>query len=142
MRLFSLQLIRFGLVGIVNTLIGLLAIYAVLFFTAASAVQANALGYALGFSVGFVLNRAWTFNDRTPAGKLLPWYLGVAVLAYAANLAVVVYTNRQLGMDKYIVQLLGCATYTALMYWGCRYFVFNGQRRPSHGSDSDPGKTS
>ncbi len=118
------QSIRFGMVGLINTAFGLLAIYAILFFLDADPVVANAIGYAIGFVVSFTLNRGWTFSDKRPVMKVFPHYLIVAGGAYLCNLGAVVISARHLGANPYQVQLFGVGIYTTIMFLGCRWFVF------------------
>ncbi|HUV97552.1 MAG TPA: GtrA family protein [Acidobacteriaceae bacterium] len=116
--------LRFALVGLVNTSIGLLAIYAMMYFVGAGVATANFIGYGLGLGVSFLLNRLWTFESRAPMGRLLPGYLAVVALAYVANLAVVLAGTRYAHVGSYAVQLLGVLCYSTLMFLGCHFLVF------------------
>jgi len=123
------QALRFGLVGLANTSIGLLAIYAVLYFFAADPAIANAIGYAIGLVVSFVLNRLWTFSDSRSIAKVLPRYLLTAAISYLLNLSVVLIGTHHFGVGPYLVQFFGIGVYTVAMFLGCRWFVFH---VPSH----------
>ncbi len=118
------QSLRFGVVGLVNTVIGLTAIYAVIFFFNANPALANAIGYAIGLAVSFALNRFWTFGDTRSVEKVLPRYLLAAAICYLLNLAVVLLGTYHFGVGPYLVQLLGIGVYTVTMFLGCRWFVF------------------
>lgn len=119
------QALRFGLVGLANTAIGLLAIYAVLFFFAADPAIANAIGYAVGLVVSFLLNRLWTFSDSRSIAKVLPRYLLTAAISYLLNLSVVLIGTHHFGVGPYLVQFFGIGVYTVAMFLGCRWFVFH-----------------
>lgn len=119
------QVARFGIVGVLNTLVGLSCIYLVIYLLNADAGLANALGYAIGLAVSFLLNRIWTFNNNQRVASVLPRYLLVAAVSYLLNLAAVLIGNRYFGINPYAVQLLGMAIYTPTMFIGCRLFVFN-----------------
>ena len=56
------QLVRFGLVGAVNTALTL-ATYSVMLALHAPAPLAGAVGWGVGATNGYLLNRAWTFRD-------------------------------------------------------------------------------
>lgn len=116
--------IRFALVGIANTAVGLLLIYALMYLGGASAVTANVIGYGLGLGLSFMLNRLWTFEDRGPVGPRLPSYLVVVAVAYLANLAVLLATTRHAHIDAYAAQLLGVVAYAGLSFLGCHFWVF------------------
>ena len=118
------QSLRFGAVGVVNTAIGLLAIYGVIFFFNTGPVFANAVGYAIGLAVSFALNRIWTFGDGRSVGKVLPRYLLAAVISYLFNLSVVLIGTHYFGVGPYLVQLYGNGIYTVTFFLCCRWFVF------------------
>lgn len=118
------QSLRFATVGLVNTAIGLMAIFAVIFFFNANPVLANAIGYAIGLTVSFVLNRYWTFADAQSIAKVLPPYLLIAATSYLLNLSVVLLVTHYFGMGPYLVQFFGIGVYTVSMFLGCRWFVF------------------
>ena len=119
------QALRFCLVGLANTTIGLLAIYAVLYFFAADPAIANAIGYAIGLVVSFLLNRLWTFDDSRSIVNVLPRYLMTAAFSYLLNLWVVLIGTHHFGVGPYLVQFFGIGVYTVSMFLGCRWFVFN-----------------
>lgn len=122
------QSLRFGAVGVVNTVIGLTAIYALMFFFGVGPAIANAVGYAFGLAVSFALNRAWTFNSSQPVGHVLPKYLLAASTCYLLNLGVVILCTTYLSANPYLAQLAGVGTYTACMFLSCRWYVFTPRR--------------
>jgi putative flippase GtrA len=118
------QSIRFAVVGLVNTTIGLAAIYAVMFFFQSGPAIANAIGYAIGLAVSFALNRIWTFNSSRSISDVLPRYLTVAAISYFLNLGVVILATSIYSINPYLGQLFGVVIYTIFMFFGCRIFVF------------------
>ncbi len=125
------QSVRFGAVGVVNTSIGLAAIYALMFFVHASAAVANAVGYAIGLAVSFVLNKSWTFQSTQPIRHVLPRYILTAGVCYLLNLGVVLFCIRTLHLNAYLAQFLGVGIYTSCMFLSCRWFVFAACRVPT-----------
>lgn len=128
------QSLRFGAVGLVNTTIGLTAIYALMFFFGAGPALANAIGYAIGLAVSFALNRVWTFNSTQSVGHVLPKYLMAAAACYLLNLGAVVTCTSYLSVNPYLAQLVGVGIYTVCMFFGCRWFVFVPRHAASHTS--------
>ncbi|MFZ2170469.1 MAG: glycosyltransferase [Methylococcaceae bacterium] len=123
-----MTLIRYLLVGVVNTLVGLGTIYFAMYFLQLEIVQANVLGYSVGILVSFALNKTWTFSSRDRVVSSFLRYLLVLAVAYVANLATVLYTNSFFGLNPYIAQALGIIPYTAIGFLGSRYFVFYTQK--------------
>lgn len=118
------QSIRFGAVGLVNTAIGLAAIYVVMFFFRTGPAIANAIGYAIGFTVSFALNRSWTFRSSGPSSEFLPGFLLVVAVSYILNLSAVFTATSIFAVNPYLAQVLGVGLYTACSFFGCRWFVF------------------
>jgi putative flippase GtrA len=118
------QTVRFSVVGLLNTIIGLAAIYSVLFFFSTGPIIANLIGYSIGLIISFVLNRNWTFDQAGTGHERLPVFLLVAGLSYLCNLGVVAAGSYVFGLSPYLVQLFGLPTYTMVMFLGCRMFVF------------------
>ncbi|TDB36815.1 MAG: GtrA family protein [Actinobacteria bacterium] len=100
------RFVRFGVVGIINTLITMAVFNLAAVLLHAPALAANALGWVVGFANSYFWNRRWTFADRTgaPAGRSL-WRFAVAnVVALATSSAVIaalqtVTRSTGLGMD-------------------------------------------
>lgn len=118
------SLLRFGLVGVLNTLVGL-AVIATLLHVGAGDYLANAGGYAVGLCLSFTLNRFWTFEVRGPvaAGEAGRFLLAFA-LAYCANLAVLT-TMRGLGFAQSLIgQAAGMVTYSLCFFLLSQAFVF------------------
>jgi putative flippase GtrA len=118
-----LQVVRFGAVGLLNTALGLAAIYGCMFFFGLGPELANVLGYGVGLVLGFWLNRRWTFASPRRIGDAAPRYGAVVAIAWLVNLAVVSVSARS-GINPYLAQLCGVAPYTVLCFLGCRFYVF------------------
>ena len=117
------QGVRYLMVGIVNTLIGLGTIYALLFVGVGSGL-ANLLGYAVGLAVGFVLNSRWTFRLGRRDVASIARYGVSAASCYVLNLTIVIVCSRERAVNIYVAQLLGVAAYTVAMFVACRVYVF------------------
>lgn len=123
-EIFSFQFVRFLVVGVANTLVGLSIIYSAKYFFQASDVAANAIGYGVGICVSFILNSRWTFAY---SGLMVPaavkFFLATAV-AYAANLLTVMTAIDGFGINTYLAQALGMPVYTVVAYLISKYLVF------------------
>ncbi len=111
-------------VGAVNTLVGLGVIVGCKRLFEFGDILANMSGYAVGLTIGFVLNRHWTFdhagNVRTAALR----FLAVFAVAYLTNLSCVLFAIRVAAIDAYMAQALGVLPYTAIFYLGSRLYAF------------------
>ena len=127
------QALRFAAVGVVNTLVGLAAIYALMYFWRSGPVAANFFGYLIGLAVSFSLNRLWTFKSGRALANDLPKYLLVAAASYLVNAGIVCAAVTGSTVSPYLAQLLGVSVYAVLFFLGCRVFVFAApENRPDH----------
>jgi putative flippase GtrA len=124
-----LPLVRFLIVGVANTLVGIGTMYAAMYFLGFDIVYANILGYAIGTIQSFLLNKSWTFGSSDRAVSSFIRFLLVLAVAYGANLATVVVANTTFGVNPYVAQALGIFPYTSIGFLGSRYFAFRNQRR-------------
>jgi putative flippase GtrA len=123
-RLGVISVVRYALVGVVNSLVGISAIFAVKFFTSAGNVQANLIGYGVGFTCSYLLNSRWTFAYKGPATSGIFKFAAVIFFAYLCNLATVLVAINLFGLDSYLAQALGVLPYTIVGYLGGRFFAF------------------
>jgi putative flippase GtrA len=115
---------RFLGVGAANTLIGLGVIYACKRLLGFGDVLANVSGYAVGLTIGFMLNRHWTFGHTGNVRVAVLRFLAVFGVAYAVNLLCVLLAIRAAGIDGYVSQAIGILPYTAISYLGSRLYAF------------------
>lgn len=127
MRLLNLAPFRYLLVGGVNTIAGLLIIYACKWFMGLGDIKANLIGYLCGFVLSFVLNKQWTFRFTGDALPALMRFTAVTMVAYLANILTVLLFIG-VGVDSYLAQFLGVIPYTIVGYLGSRFFAFGTQR--------------
>ena len=117
-------LARFLSMGAVNTLIGLGVIYACKRLFGFGDILANASGYAVGLTIGFMLNKHWTFGHTGNARVAALRFLAVFGVAYSVNLLCVLFAIRAAGIDDYVSQAIGILPYTAIFYLGSRLYAF------------------
>ncbi len=131
-----MTLIRYLLVGVVNTLVGLGTIYLAMYFLQMGVASSNAFGYAVGIVVSFILNKKWTFNSDDHAVYSFLRYLLVLLVAYVANLETVLFANSHFDLNPYLSQALGIFPYTAIGFLGSRYFAFRERRHTANTGSS------
>jgi putative flippase GtrA len=120
----SRELFRYLSVGVVNLIVGLSTIYLCMYLLHTTDLLANVLGYCVGITCSFVLNRRWTFVSQESWVPQLARFILVLLIAYLANLATVLGTMNLLGANRYLAQALGTVPYTVIGYIGSRLFAF------------------
>jgi len=122
-----LQLVRFGLVGALNTLLTY-AVYWLLLragLDGGMAWLAWLLSYLLGMGCSLALNTRWTFAQREPlsGGQVFRFVL-VNLASLAVSTAMVALMTRGLGWEERLSGLLATPFSLAVNFAGNRLFVF------------------
>jgi len=120
--------IKFALVGIVNTLIGLMVIFALKALLSWNNAAANAGGYTVGLVISFFLNRSFTFGHVGPKLAAAMRFSAVFAVAYLVNLGTVLAAIDVVDMNPYAAQVVGVVVYSILFFLGGRHFAFAPQR--------------
>jgi len=118
------QFLKFGIVGVSNTLIAF-AVYTVLLKVfGVWYVAASGIGFAVGAVNGFLLNRRWTFREHV-GDALTPvrWTI-VQSCGLGLNLGLVYMFVHGLGMDKLLGHIPTTAIVTVLTFAANRAWTF------------------
>lgn len=101
------RVVRYGLVGVINSLAGLAVIAALDLGLRAPPALANAAGYAVGVVISYGLNRRFVFDSRTSPRATGP---------------------------RFLIAAMG--SYTLALFLACQFWVFlpSGRRRASAGA--------
>lgn len=90
-----------------------------------SGLTANLAGYGVGLVLSFTLNRRWVFGVRgVISGHELIRFLSAFLVAYGANVAVLLYAQSILGASSILAQLPAIATYVLIFFLLSKRFVF------------------
>jgi len=85
---FLKQLIKFGLVGIVNTLLTLTVFFILTKIFGMAPDLANPIGFVFGFTNSFVMNKIWTFKSKGDVRREGFWFIIVALAAYGIQFVI------------------------------------------------------
>lgn len=127
------QALRFGSVGVLNTAIGYTLIMLAM-WAGAAPLPANAIGYAGGLIVSFMLNRTWTFRRSSTMLKSkgtvseAKRFVGAFSVAWLLNASVVWISLQTVQASAYFCQLAGVIAYSLSFYVLCRLWVFSDAR--------------
>jgi putative flippase GtrA len=132
--LVSSQFVKFLLVGIVNTAIGLSLILFLKNGLEWPYWLATFTGNTIGAAASFLLNRQFTFNSRVTMGQGGPRFaavvLGSYLFAYSASHFLSTFfqqfpiTEFSFSSENLAI-LIGSGLYTIINYLGQKFFVFN-----------------
>lgn len=118
------QFLKFGLVGVSNTLITFAVYTLLLKALGVWYVAASGIGFAIGAINGFLWNRAWTFKGHV-GDALTPvrWFV-VQGCGLLVNLGLVYLFVDGAGLDKLIGQAFTIAIVTVLTFFANRSWTF------------------
>lgn len=129
-KFFDPSMLRFLLVGVVNTLVGAGIMFLLYNLAGCSYWLSSAANYIVGGVVSYFLNKYYTFkNNERSWRQVLRFALNVAVcwlLAYgiAKPLALRLLAGFDEKLQTNAAMLAGLCLYTALNYLGQRFFAF------------------
>jgi putative flippase GtrA len=114
------QFIRFGIVGVANTLISFVS-YRLLLAVGVAYLAAAPLAWGAGAVNGYIFNRRWTFEARDSNRARILYVLVAAAGAGAVSLLVLLFA-RGAGLPKFeafvaAVPLVTVSTFVANRVW-------------------------
>jgi putative flippase GtrA len=121
-------LLRFASVGVLNTLIGYAVIFLCMYGFDQGAVTSNVIGYAVGLVVSFFFNRTFTFRSKAAVVPEAVRFVVIFLLAYLANLGVLVLLTRHLNLHEGLSQVMAGVAYFSLSFVLSKYYVFGNPR--------------
>jgi putative flippase GtrA len=120
--------LKYCLIGAANTVACFSVVYVLLDICGVDYLLSNMAGYATGLLVSFILNKYRNFRSSGHLGKEFVLFLLSFGVAYAANLAALVFSVEMLRIDAFLSQILSGAFYTVIFYILMKHFVFQGYK--------------
>jgi putative flippase GtrA len=118
------QAIKYGLVGVSNTLLTAVVIWVMMKVFGASDVLSNVVGYIIGLINSFIWNKQWTFHSKD-SWYSSAWRFGVVfAVCYLLQLGLLLYLNNKLTIDPYYNQLIAMAFYTVINFVMNKFYTF------------------
>lgn len=125
--------IRFLLVGVINTCVGLFIIFFLLNALHLSYWVSTFVGNSAGACISYLLNRSFTFNSTVSFQSGLPRFVTIILIcyfgAYFISEKLMIWFNPFHYVSTMVEQngavLIGSVLYTIGNYLGQKYFVFN-----------------
>jgi putative flippase GtrA len=121
-----LQFVKFGVVGVSNTLIFFLVYTLLLKVFGVWYVAASGVGFAVGAINGFLWNRAWTFKGHVgDAFTPVRWFV-VQTSGLLLNLGLVYLFVDGAGLDELVGQAVTIVIVTVVTFLANRAWTFRG----------------
>jgi putative flippase GtrA len=118
------QFVKFGVVGISNTLLTLIVYTLLLKVFGVWYLAASAIGFILGAINGFLLNRRWTFREHV-GDALTPVRWGIVqTCGLGINEALLYVLVHHAQLDKLLAQVCATAVVTVTTFFVNRAWTF------------------
>ena len=130
LSLFDAKLLRFLIVGVINTLVGMAIMFGLYNLAGCSYWVSSAANYILTSILSFFLNKYFTFkNKEQSAAQVLRFVVNIAVcylVAYgiAKPLCLRLMASASVSLRDNVSMLVGMVLFTGLNYLGQRLFAF------------------
>ncbi|RDU63191.1 GtrA family protein [Helicobacter sp. MIT 14-3879] len=121
--MFKYSLIKYLLVGVVNTIFGYIIIFTLMYFKVSPEI-ANFIGYCCGVILSYFLNKHFTFESKNSHKNDFSKFVFLMTIAYLINLIILIICYRSFGVNKYISQVIAGVFYTISGYFLSRFIVF------------------
>jgi putative flippase GtrA len=122
--LVLVQFVKFGIVGVSNTVIAFAVYTLLLKVFGVWYLAASAIGFALGATNGFLLNRRWTFREHV-GDALTPVRWGIVQgCGLGVNLGLLYVFVHDAQLDKLVAQALATIVVTVSTFFVNRAWTF------------------
>lgn len=118
------QFLKFGLVGVSNTLITFGVYTLLLKGLGVWYLAASGIGFAVGAVNGFLLNHSWTFRGHAGGDRAALRWVGVQGCGLLLNLGLVALFVESAGLDKLVGQALATLVVVVLTFFANRRWTF------------------
>jgi putative flippase GtrA len=119
-----IQFIKFGIVGVSNTLLTAATIWILLKMFHCSDYISNLIGYLIGLTNSFIWNRKWTFESKSKVGNTVFKFIVTFAISYLFQLGNLYLLLHITHIDSYISQLLSIVVYTCINFVLNKYYTF------------------
>lgn len=119
-----IQFIKFGIVGVSNTLLTAIVIWVLLKVLHSSDYLSNFIGYIVGLTNSFFWNRKWTFESKTNLSITIFKFIITFAISYLFQLGNLYLLLHFSTIDPYVCQLISIVVYTCINFALNKYYTF------------------
>lgn len=119
-----IQLIKFVVVGVFNTILGYGVMFSCMYIVGLSAVTSNVIGYLCGLVLSYTLNRKVTFKGTAKSRAEVVRFLLVFLVAYFSNLGVLMILIHSTVFPEWMSQIFAGVVYVFMSFFMNKYYVF------------------
>lgn len=138
-KVLDWDVVRYGIVGVFNTLLGLGLIFFFYYVVGLNYILSNVFTYTIGLIITFFFQDKWIFagSDRVLKGKIF-LFLTVFGVAFLTNLALLYGTVEFIGWHPNVGQPIGIMGYACVNYLGNKVLTFRKVKEGFKDGDTMP----
>lgn len=121
---FFVQGVKFGLVGILNTLITMVVFYLLNTLLGVWYIIANPIAYTVGFTNSYIMNRIWTFKSKGSVKEQSIPFLLVFGTCFLLQWGLSIFLKEYIGMSVNLATIIAMAFYMVINFLGHKYITF------------------
>lgn len=118
------KFLKFGLVGIFNTLITIIS-YNLLVKIGMNYLVANSIGYMIGVANSYYWNKNWVFRSKDNNKSLFLKFLAVNLIVFAFNTISLYLLVDKLLMNPFISQIFAIGIGMIMNFFLNKFWTFN-----------------
>ena len=118
------QVIKFGLVGVANTLFTFVLIFLLEKLMGFSYLIVNPISYLLPTISSFYLNKKWTFKSEGEVKKEGVLFFAVIGAAWLVQYGLLYLVVEKFQIDALIAQVIGMVMFTGMNFLGQKFITF------------------
>lgn len=118
------EFIKFGIVGVSNTLITFL-VYNILLKLGVNYLVANVIGYICGMINGFIWSKKWVFKVEDESKMYFVKFALVNLLSLAVSTGLLMILVKQLSLNSTVAQLITTCITVVINYLLNKVWTFN-----------------
>lgn len=118
------QTIRFGIVGVINTVVGY-GVYFLMLRLKVVYVIALLISHIVGVTNSYFWNKYFTFKSHRKSLKELVRFLSVYAVTFVVNLGILMVMVEKIKMSKEIAQVVALFIVTAISFFGHKFWSFS-----------------
>jgi len=120
---FIQKSIKYGIVGVINTLIAL-GVFTLLIKISVYYVIASTAGFLIGFTNSYLMNKFWTFKSSGKKISEIIVFCTVAGISYLFQMGVLIFLKESVHINVFISQIISMVIYTGLGFLGNNFITF------------------
>ena len=122
----SFEFVRFAVVGVVNTIIGLTTLYVLVEYFSVYYVLASLIGFVLAVTHSFFMNTLWTFkkNIREKTGFRYSKFFTISVIAALTNISLLYIITEYFGVWYMLSQIIATTITPFINFFGNKFWTY------------------